>query len=61
MCTTTVILEAYYLRKASHKRPKPAGYWWFTPLILAVWEAEIGRIMIQGQSRQIVHENLSSK
>jgi hypothetical protein len=28
-------------------------YWaqWFIPLILASWEAEIGRFMVQGQPR----------
>jgi hypothetical protein len=28
------------------------------PVILATWEAEIGRIAVSGQSRQIVHETL---
>jgi hypothetical protein len=27
-----------------------------TPVILATWEATIGRIVAQGQPRQIVHE-----
>jgi hypothetical protein len=27
-------------------------YWWFTTIILATWEAEIGRIMVGGQPRQ---------
>jgi hypothetical protein len=29
---------------------------WLTPVILATWEAEICRIMVPGQPRQIVHE-----
>jgi hypothetical protein len=32
---------------------------WFTPVILATQEAEIRRIMVQGQPGQIVHETLS--
>jgi hypothetical protein len=31
------------------------------PVILATWEVKIGNIMIQGQFRQIVYENLISK
>jgi hypothetical protein len=27
---------------------------WLTPIILCTWEAEIGRIMVQGQPGQIV-------
>jgi hypothetical protein len=29
-----------------------AHCWWLTLLILATWEAEIGRIIVQGQSRK---------
>jgi hypothetical protein len=25
------------------------GYWWLTPIILASWEAEIRRIIVQGR------------
>jgi hypothetical protein len=32
-----------------------------TPIILATQEAEIRRIMVQNQPRQIVHETLSQK
>jgi hypothetical protein len=31
------------------------------PVILATWEAEIGRIAVQGHPRQIVHVNPISK
>jgi hypothetical protein len=31
------------------------------PIILAAWEAEVGRIMGQGQPGEIVHETLSPK
>jgi hypothetical protein len=32
-----------------------ARYWWLTPVILAIWEAEIWRIAIGGQRWQMVH------
>jgi hypothetical protein len=32
------------------------GHQWLTLVILATWKAEIGRIMIQGQPREIVCE-----
>jgi hypothetical protein len=38
-----------------------AGCQWLTPVILATQKAEIRRIMIQSQPRQIVHEILSQK
>jgi hypothetical protein len=31
------------------------------PVILATWEAEVRRIVISGQPRQIVHKNPSPK
>jgi hypothetical protein len=30
------------------------GHWWLTPVILTTWEAEIRRIAVQSQHRQIV-------
>jgi hypothetical protein len=36
----------------------PSGHWWFTPVILATWEAEIGRILVWSQQGQIVQETL---
>jgi hypothetical protein len=35
--------------------------WWLTPVIIATQEAEIRRIAIQSQPRQIVCETLSRK
>jgi hypothetical protein len=33
------------------------GCWWLRPVILVAWKAEIGRIEVQSQPRQIVHKN----
>jgi hypothetical protein len=38
---------------------KTAGHWWFTPIMLAIQEAEIRRTVVQSQPRQIVHQTLS--
>jgi hypothetical protein len=34
---------------------------WLTPVILAIWEAEIRRVAVQGQSRKIIHKTPSPK
>jgi hypothetical protein len=39
----------------------PTRHWWLMPIILTTWEAEIRRITIQGQLRQIVQESPISK
>jgi hypothetical protein len=38
-----------------------ARHWCFIPIILATWEAEIRKIMVQEQPRQTVFETLISK
>jgi hypothetical protein len=38
-----------------------ARHWWLTPIILATQKAEVRRIKVQSQPRQIVHETLSQK
>jgi hypothetical protein len=41
------------------RKLRGAGFQWCTPVILATWEAEIGRIMIWGQSGQNIQETPS--
>jgi hypothetical protein len=48
--------DTYFLRNT-----KEARYQWLTPVILASWEAEIRRIMIQEKSGQIVHKTQTPK
>jgi hypothetical protein len=40
---------------------KPTGCWWLKPIILAIWEAEIRRMMDQSQSGKIVPKTSISK
>jgi hypothetical protein len=35
--------------------------WWLMFVILVIWEANIGRIAVEGQFRQIFHKTPSSK
>jgi hypothetical protein len=37
------------------------GPWWLTPVILAIGGAEMGRVVVQGQPEQTVHETTISK
>jgi hypothetical protein len=43
------------------KIPVRARHQWFMPIILATQEAEISRITVQSQPRQIVQKTLSRK
>jgi hypothetical protein len=51
-----------YVNYAHIKKLKLAKCWWLiTPVILDTQEAEIRRIMVQSQPRQIVRETLYQK
>jgi hypothetical protein len=39
-----------------HQKLFPAEYWWLMPVILATWEAKIGRIEVRGKLGHIVLE-----
>jgi hypothetical protein len=41
------------------KETEPGLMLWHKPVILAFWEVEIGKIVIQGQVREEVHETVS--
>jgi hypothetical protein len=43
------------------KKLNVIGHWWLMPVILAIQEAEIRRIVVRSQPRQIVCETLSQK
>jgi hypothetical protein len=50
-CSTFLVVKEIQLKTTLRAR-----YWWLTPVILATQEAEIRRIMVQSQPRQIVQE-----
>jgi hypothetical protein len=47
--------------KVGRIKERIARLWWLTPVTLATQEAEIRRIVVPSQPRQIVHEILSQK
>jgi hypothetical protein len=47
--------------KKKKKEEEEAGSWWLKPVVLATQEAEIRRIRVQSQPRQIAQETLSQK
>jgi hypothetical protein len=40
----------------SNKKEIIAGHWWLTLIILITWEVEMGRVVVQGQLMQKIHE-----
>jgi hypothetical protein len=49
------------LSQNQNKNKRVIRYQWFTPVILATWEAEIRRTGVQGEYRQIVLQTPSPK
>jgi hypothetical protein len=49
----------YIVRPYLKDRKKQARCWWLNPVILDTQEAEIKRITVQSEPRQIVFETLS--
>jgi hypothetical protein len=43
-----------FIKKVQIKTTMSAGHKWLTPVIIATWEVEIGRIKVRGQSKQKV-------
>jgi hypothetical protein len=52
---------AWFSENHKKKNKRTAGRQWFMPIILATWEAEIRRMVVPGQPRQIVCETPSLK
>jgi predicted P-loop ATPase len=53
--------ERVRVKEGSQEGEYEAGHWWITSVILATQEAELRRVVVQSQPRQIVHEILSQK
>jgi hypothetical protein len=51
------VTEMDYMTSQSQYSIILARCQWLTPVILQIWEAEMGRITVRSQPRQTVHEN----
>jgi hypothetical protein len=51
-----LLKRSYLVGHFEHRAGTSVRCWWFTPVILATWEAEIWRIIVSGQFRQKVHK-----
>jgi hypothetical protein len=56
--TSTSYLYIKATKKKNNKKKHPGWAWWLTPIILATWEAEIGRILV---SDQVIQTFISMK
>jgi hypothetical protein len=56
-----MVTQGFHILIVLDTRKKLARCWWLTPVILATQEAEIWRITVRSQPRQIVHLDLISK
>jgi hypothetical protein len=60
-CSKYKILGSFPSNPHPPKNEDPSRCWWLTLIILATQEAEIRKITVQGQARQIVCKTLSQK
>jgi hypothetical protein len=54
-------IHVFGIPEEERRKNEVTGCWWLTPVILATQKAEIRRVTVQSQLRQIVCEILSQK